>query len=286
MLLGIDRRTGKYMNMKLSEIRIICFSPTGTSAKIATDVAEGVGNVPVVKTDLTRETGEWSVSGDALAVIAVPVYGGKVAPLALKRMERIKGEDTPAVLIVVYGNRAYGEALNELDVWAVAHGFKPIAAGTFVGEHSYSTSEFPIAQGRPNEQDMAYARVFGEKIRRKIESGVELAAVDVKRIARPKQSLLSLIRFIVAVMKWRKQQVPMQRSPKVDPERCVQCGACAAVCPVEIIASDGKTLTEEGCIKCCACVKRCPHQARSFDTPFRQLLWKNFKKAKMPQTIL
>ncbi len=272
--------------MRLSEIRIICFSPTRTSLKIATSVAEGVGSAPIAKTDITKEACEWSAPGDALAVIAVPVYGGKVAPLALKRMERIKGENTPAVLIVVYGNRAYGEALNELDTWAVAHGFKPIAAGTFIGEHSYSTSEFPIAQGRPNQQDLTYARTFGEKIRQKMESGEELTAVEVKRIARPKQSLLSLLRFVMAVMKWRKRKVPMQKCPKVDPERCVHCGVCAAVCPVGIIASDGTNVTEEGCIKCCACVKRCPHQARSFDTPFRQMLWKNFKTAKMPQTIL
>lgn len=96
-----------------------------------------------MKTDLTREACEWSASGDVLTVIAVPVYGGKVAPLALKRMEQIRGNGTPAVLIVVYGNRAYGGALNQLDAWAVAHGFVPIAAGTFIGEHSYSTVEFP-----------------------------------------------------------------------------------------------------------------------------------------------
>ena len=88
--------------MKLSEIRIICFSPTRTSLKIATSVAEGVGSAPIAKTDITKEACEWSAPGDALAVIAVPVYGGKVASLALKRMERIKGENTPAVLIVVY----------------------------------------------------------------------------------------------------------------------------------------------------------------------------------------
>ena len=272
--------------MKLSEIRVICFSPTRTSLKIATSVAEGVGAAPIVKTDLTREACEWSASGDVLTVFAVPVYGGKVAPLALKRMERIRGNGTPAVLIVVYGNRAYGGALNQLDAWAVAHGFVPIAAGTFIGEHSYSTVEFPIAQGRPNEQDVAYARTFGERIRQRVESAKTLTAVNVKHIARPKQSLFALIRFIVAVLKWQRRKEPMQRSPKVDPERCVHCGACAAACPVGIIAPDGTTLTEEGCIRCCACVKRCPHQARSFDTPFRQMLWKNFKTAKMSQTIL
>ncbi|MDP3057898.1 MAG: 4Fe-4S binding protein [bacterium] len=43
---------------------------------------------------------------------------------------------------------------------------------------------------------------------------------------------------------------------------CVQCGACAAICPVEaIIYDDGAyILDREICIGCMACVEECPHQ--------------------------
>ena len=41
---------------------------------------------------------------------------------------------TPAVLVVVYGNRAYDDALLELSDIATGAGFVPLAAGAFVGE--------------------------------------------------------------------------------------------------------------------------------------------------------
>ncbi len=52
-----------------------------------------------------------------------------------------RGLDTPAVLVVVYGNRAYEKALMELDAFAIPHGLKVIAGATFIGEHSYSTDK-------------------------------------------------------------------------------------------------------------------------------------------------
>ena len=65
-------------------------------------------------------------------------------------MQNIRGLDTPTVLVVVYGNRAYEKALMELDAFALPRGLKVIAGATFIGEHSYSTDEHPIAAGRPN----------------------------------------------------------------------------------------------------------------------------------------
>lgn len=47
------------------------------------------------------------IPASALAIIVVPVYGGHVAPLAMERLQYIRGVDTPTVLVVVYGNRAY-----------------------------------------------------------------------------------------------------------------------------------------------------------------------------------
>ena len=47
--------------------------------------------------------------------------------------DSIRGVDTPTVLVVVYGNRAYEKALMELDAFAIPHGLKVIAGATFIG---------------------------------------------------------------------------------------------------------------------------------------------------------
>lgn len=63
-----------------------------------------------------------------LCVIAVPVYGGRVAATALQRLQRLKGNGSPAILVVVYGNRDYEDALLELRDTAVQLGFVPLTA--------------------------------------------------------------------------------------------------------------------------------------------------------------
>ena len=54
------------------------------------------------------------------------------------RLREIRGEGTPAVVLAVYGNRSFGTAVAELASFVAGRGFVPVAAGAFVGEHSYS----------------------------------------------------------------------------------------------------------------------------------------------------
>ena len=161
--------------MNPTAVYTVVFSPTGTSRKIAAAVAQGVarhggscnaaantaagadagtnavaGSAAKAFTtiDLTHAAGKSvTLPADAAAVFAVPVYGGRVAPAALERLREIRGEGTPAVVLAVYGNRAFGTAVAQLAAFVAERGFVPVAAGAFVGEHSYSTPGTPIAEG-------------------------------------------------------------------------------------------------------------------------------------------
>ena len=77
----------------------------------------------------------------------------------------MRAHETPAGIVVVYGNRAYEDALLELRDLVIEQGFIPIAAAAFIGEHSYSTEATPIAHGRPDALDLARAQEFGALIR-------------------------------------------------------------------------------------------------------------------------
>ena len=226
-----------------------------------------------------------------MAIIVVPVYGGRVAPLAMERLQNIRGLDTPTVLVVVYGNRAYEKALMELDAFALPHGLKVIAGATFIGEHSYSTDEHPIAAGRPNDSDLALATEFGKKIIEKIKTATgpdTLYPIDVRAIKRPRQPFFPLFRFLRKVIKLRKSGTPLPRTPWVkDESLCTHCGLCVVQWPAGAITKgDELNVDETKCIKCCACVKVCPRNAKVYDTPFAALLSDCFKKQKQPQTIL
>ena len=278
--------------MKIENVHLITFSPTHTSKRVGEAIVRGLGIENSKKVDLTFQAlDEYEIPTTDLALISVPVYGGKVAPLALQRLEGIRSNGAPVVLVVVYGNRAYEKALQQLDAFVTERGFKVISGGTFIGEHSYSTPSNPIAVGRPDADDLQFAEEYGQKLLFKIEQAADLEhlyGVDVLRIQRPSQPIFPMLRFIWQLSQWRKQGVVMPRTPQVDATLCTQCGACVKLCQTQAITlgEEGCVTEKERCIKCCACVKMCPQQARSFDTPYAPLISGNFKKRKQNRIII
>lgn len=275
--------------MEVSKINIVYFSPTHTSAKVAKAIAKGFGNIESEVFDATRKEVALKAEKDSLTIIAVPVYGGHIAITARHRLEMLEGNGTPVIPVVVYGNRAYEEALKELAVLLGEKGFVPVAGATFIGEHSYSTDEKPIAKGRPDSNDLAYAENFGKAVSVKIDklSDAGSGRVDVAKIRKPKQPFFKLLGFVFNVLRLRRSGKPMPVTPVTDESLCKHCGACVVACPVAAIEKGREEATNASrCIRCCACVKVCPHKARMFDTPFADLLSKYFGSQKENCTIL
>ena len=159
---------------EFSTNHLVFFSPTHTSAKIARAIGEGIGMGRRIETDLTLDESDSPIEiNDSLTVIAAPVYGGRVAPVALQRIKRLKGNNSPAIVVVVYGNRDYEDALLELRDTVASLGFTPLSAGAFIGEHSYSTAEMPVAAGRPDATDLQIARTFGADSLKKLEKAMQ-----------------------------------------------------------------------------------------------------------------
>ncbi len=276
--------------MQPSSIHSIYFSPTGTSRKIASAVAGAIacGNT-IEDMDLTHDpVREHAFDGNAVAVIAVPVYGGAVAPTAMERLRKVSGQSTPAVIVVLYGNRAFGKAAVQLSRIVSEQGFVPVAAAAFVGEHSYSTPSTPIAAGRPDGADIAEAESFGNQVRRKLLEGTP-EPVDAARLKEPHTPLWNLLKFAGFVMSYRRAQKrhPVRLIPETDGSICRHCGRCASLCPVAAIDGDDcLSVDPDLCIRCCACVKGCPAGARTFRTPFAAALSRNFTRRKPPVTLL
>lgn len=275
--------------MKIATCNTLLFSPTGTGRRIAEAIARGTGLATVTHdTTYAPTAAACPIPSDAVALFVAPVYGGHPAPEALRRFDAVRGTGTPAVVAVVYGNRDIGAAAAELAAFVSARGFVPVAAGAFVGEHSYSTDATPIAVGRPDAADLAAAERFGAAVARKLTAATAPAPVDASRLRAPRTPLLALLRFIAFVLRYRRAQKrhPVRPLPATDP-RCVHCGRCAALCPTGAIVRGEEERTDPArCIRCCACVKGCPVRARSFATPFAAVLARNFSRRKEPTTLL
>ncbi len=49
---------------------------------------------------------------------------------------------------------------------------------------------------------------------------------------------------------------------EVDKEKCIDCGICKKVCPMQLPVNE--ILHKPDCIKCGRCVEACPKKALSF----------------------
>ena len=122
--------------MKINKVEIMYYSPTGTTKQVLENIAEGIQSETIEQIDLTPpHSGSHEVSAD-LTIIGVPVYGGRVSPVATERLKKVKGDGSLSVAVVVFGNRAYEDALIELRDLSVELGYKPIAGGAFVVQHA------------------------------------------------------------------------------------------------------------------------------------------------------
>ena len=239
--------------MMIRSVKLVCFSPTGTTKAVLEGIARGVGleNVELVEITTPEARNEpLETREDELLIVGVPVYMGRVPGLLAGWLGRIRANRTPAVCVVVYGNRVFDDALLELQDALTGAGCRPIAGAAFIGEHSFTRTETPTAAGRPDASDLDQAERFGRKVRERL-----LTASSVDEV--PEVSIPGCRPYRGDPTLWQVDFIA------VGPG-CTRCGACAAWCPVGAIdPDDPASVDTERCITCCACIKRCPEQART-----------------------
>ena len=263
--------------MNFNSVDLMYFSPTGTTRKILTHIAKGLGAQNVTDVDMTLpRPNDVSLKGD-ITLIGAPVYGGRIPPLAAQRLTQLANEGKPAVIVVLYGNREYEDALLELADLAESSGFAVVAAGAFIGEHSFATTDKPIAMGRPDQSDLDTAIDFGRRIAAKM--------VAINSLP------LSEKVVIPGNFPYKESHKSNRPAPETDTELCTLCGTCATVCPTEAITVDDQVTTrQEDCIACCACIKACPADARVYEAEpinkIRNFLIENCSEPKQPVVFL
>jgi len=266
--------------MNINSARLIYFSPTRTTRKVIECIAQGAQFATVEHLDLTppdARTQNIVEVHDELAIIGSPVYNGRVPVDAVSRLLRLKGYGTPAVLVVMYGNRAFEDALLELSDLTLEAGFKPVAAGVFIGEHSYSSNSTPIAAGRPDMEDLRKAKEFGRMIHEKMQ---KTRALD---------EMVPL--QVPGNFPYKDRGGLSNISPVTHEAVCAKCEQCASVCPTAAITVKDSVVTDLSmCIRCCACVKACSTEARRMEDPrirhVAEQLSMNCRTRKEPETYI
>lgn len=253
--------------MTFKKVWATYFSATGTTKTIVTTIAKNLSenlNIEYDVFDFTLPSArEKTKSFDEtdIVIFGTPVYAGRIPNLLLEYVNSFEGNGALAVPIVLFGNRNFDDALIELRDILTKHGFNTIAAGAFVGEHSFSTT---LAKGRPDDDDIKEAIDFSQGIADKIsslsnnESG--LPPVEVDGTPYP-------YRGYYQPRDRAKNSIDIRKVLPQTNDNCIKCMICAESCPLGSIDKEDPKVMVGKCMKCCACVKKCPVGAKHFDDP-------------------
>lgn len=240
--------------MIINRVHLFYFSPTGTTIKVLKGIAEGIGAKHNTFTDLTQEDIkkiDLDKNETDMVVIGMPTYASRVPPEGELLMQSLKGDGIPIILVAVYGNNRFGDALLEMKNCTKSNGFIPTAAGAFIGEHSFSTINKPIAPNRPDDLDIKCAKKFGQAVKDKF-SKLDKISKDYE-LELPGN---------YPYKEWNKLSIA---PPETDENLCVKCKKCESTCPVNAIIVAQKVITDSKlCIFCSSCIKECPTNARRF----------------------
>ena len=137
--------------MQVNKVSVVYFSPSGTTKKSLKKSAK----VLLEKRNITiflehRIEKKVNIAEDGLLVLAMPVFGGRIPEYCLSSIKHLRGMNTPAIVIAVYGNREYEDALVEMEDLVDDVGFRIIGAAAFIAQHSVFNH---VAAGRPDEED-------------------------------------------------------------------------------------------------------------------------------------
>lgn len=250
--------------MKPKSVCAVYFSATDTTKTIVSYIANVISekfSIPVKIIDFTPKTAReltYEFGEDDMVVFGTPVYAGRVPNVIIPFIRSgFVGHDTMAVPVVLYGNRNYDDALIELRNILEDNGFRTIAAGAFIGEHSFSRT---LAAGRPDASDMRRAHELAQTAIERAESFSADSHIPIwvrgETPIRPYYTPRDRAGNPVNILKVK---------PKTDMELCDRCGICAEVCPMSSIDREAPEVVAGICIKCGACTKKCPRGAKYYD---------------------
>ncbi|WP_462316171.1 4Fe-4S dicluster domain-containing protein [Methanobrevibacter sp.] len=220
----------------------IFFSPSRTTQKVADQIAGNFSQEKEICNLLIFKSAK-ELASDDVAVVVMPVFAGRIPKAARERLSKIKGNNTPAIAVVNYGNAHVTDSLLELVDLLRENSFNVVAAASTVSHHSIFDG---VAVGRPDQSDLEKIDEFSQKCIEKIETNESLKSEVPGN--RPYTDY---------------KQLPFEIS--CDDSLCAFCYDCVSVCPEKAIPEDDPIETDLSiCSRCTACISICPEDARRF----------------------
>ncbi len=231
--------------MKIIKSYTFSFSPTGSTEQILKALSSPLPSNEFY--DITNNSIKKEFLQDELVVVGGPVFGGRMVNINLENIKNLKGNNTLAIAVAVYGNREYDDALLELTNTLTNQGFIVVSAAAFTARHSMATQ---IAHDRPNADDLLKAESFAKDTLEKISSLTDFSNIQSIKV----KGKTPYVKY---------NGLPLK--PKAN-SLCNSCGVCVSECPSNAIPKSSPSKTDKTlCITCMRCTFVCPQKARDLN---------------------
>ena len=263
-------------------VLIIVFSPAGSTLKIAKELEERLiaannqvqllnvtANSTMFRDGKFRETLEEKVEAHDLICIGSPVYEKHIEWYVKKIYKNLPKPDSKwgalAIPFVTYGGVSSGIALPEAVKMLKKSGRTPIAAMKIEGSHIVSKKlTARVNEGMPGVEALPFV---SELVARICEA--ETNHGHVKDFSKQLNYHNKKEKMVCGIMKESLLHKYKYPAFTVVSDKCIKCGKCIEVCPVQRIELENDVPKMPGkdkmCIHCFSCTGVCPAEAITFE---------------------
>ena len=138
------------------------FSPCSSTYDTTYAFCRAISQNAAIEVNLTdRETEVPEIPAGSVAVVAAPVYAGRIPTPMADKLARARLEGVKVVTFAVYGGRAYEDALLELNDLCEKAGATVLASAATIAAHVFVPD---LERGRPDANDFAEIKDFGRRV--------------------------------------------------------------------------------------------------------------------------
>ncbi len=243
---------------------ILCFSGTGNTLKVASQLASHLGDKVI------QLSGETLLSpplidchGQERVVWAFPVYSWGVPPVVVRFIERVTlngGSLLPHFMVTTCGDDA-GLTHRHWRKLLWRRGWDGVSSHTVIMPNTYTLMKgFDVDPVEVASAKLSAAPSAVESIASSILHGEMVDNVVKGRFAWIKTRIIYpwFVRYAMSPRPFRSI------------EACTSCGLCARHCPtLNIVMVDGKPRWDDNCAMCLRCYHSCPAHAIAYGNATR-----------------
>ncbi len=273
-------------NKKSLTAHIVVYSPHGNTLKVA-GTAKSRLNKLGVQSKLVNLTGKsWEamqyydyskIMPADLYIFAFPVYGWRIIKpmeVFLSKLPESAGAGTG--IIVTYGGCTSGRALVQAGHLLKSKGYIVLGAAKIVASHSnvmehdsYSFISDPdIYRDHPDGKDIKHIESLMTGIVGKLSNPYPVQInTDVL------EPQFGFVRLLLKSPIYKRYGPSFPPGVHFNKDKCIRCGKCVGVCPVNIIRLNKFPERIGMCIKCHNCKRICPAEAISSTGIWRKMVF-------------